>query len=73
MKSERRAFLGTAFAAMALAQSASQSSQWTSKFRAFVKQLNRFIESLNDDMFDAKQWKRVGQAWRDLENETEKK
>lgn len=40
---------------------------WDRHFRAFIKQLNRFLESLNDGINDRKQWKRVEEAWKELE------
>ena len=42
-------------------------TEWTANFHAFIKQLNRFIEAQNEGVFDAKQWKRVEEAWEALE------
>jgi hypothetical protein len=62
-------FLGAALAG-AVARAANDDTMddaWVRKFRAFVKQLNRFIEESNDGIFDAKQWKRVREAWSELD------
>ncbi len=66
---KRRALLFAAFAgATARAQSIEERDlTWQQNFRAFIKQLNRFIETSNDGIFDAKQWKRVRAAWHDLD------
>jgi hypothetical protein len=63
----RRVFLLAAAAQIAAVAAPREDPQWDAHFRAYIKQLNRFIESLDDGVFDAKQWKRVQDAWRDLD------
>lgn len=66
----RRTLLLAALATAAAAEaqnSADTDPAWNQNFRAFIKALNRFIESSNDGFFDSKQWKRVRAAWKDLD------
>ena len=65
---KRRALLLAAFAGAVQAQGGDEHDlTWQQNFRAFIKQLNHFIEESNDGVFDAKQWKRVRAAWHDLD------
>ncbi len=70
----RRAFMLSApvVVATATAKAASKLDglEWNANFRQFIKQFNRFLEALNDGVFDAKGWKRVQQAWKDLDKDT---
>lgn len=36
-------------------------------FGAFLRELNQFVFSINDDRLDRARWKRVRSAWADLE------
>ena len=63
----RRALLVLAAAALARAAGPKGDPDWEPKFHRFVKQLNLFIISLNDGVFDSKQWKHVEQAWAEME------
>lgn len=63
----RRGFFLAAAAFAGAVARAGAADDWTPRFREFVKQLNRFIETSNDGILDAKQWKRVEAAWEKLE------
>ena len=65
---KRRALLFAVLAGAARSQDPQERDPtWQKNFHAFIKQLNRFIEQSNDGIFDAKQWRRVREAWRDLD------
>jgi hypothetical protein len=40
--------------------------EWTRRFREFMKELNEFIIELNDSKLDERKWKRVCQAWSEI-------
>jgi hypothetical protein len=52
---------------MAKEQQSLGDAGWLPKFRKFLKQLNLFLLALNDDVLDVKLWKKVEEAWTDLE------
>jgi hypothetical protein len=66
--SRRALFAAMLAAAIAPAAAAQSGSNWDDNFRAFIKQLNRFIDSMEDGLFDAKQWKKCQDAWRKLDD-----
>ena len=63
----RDLFLGMMLTAPAADSQDIRASEWDASFREFLKQMNRFIETLNDGMFDRKQWLRCKAAWKRLE------
>jgi hypothetical protein len=68
MISPRRAFLGAALASALASGGGHDDQEWDRKFRAFVKEINRFLEPWNEGIFDEKQWKRVRAAWLTLDD-----
>jgi hypothetical protein len=64
----RRALLGM-MAMCATQADPAEPKDWGIHFRAFLKQLNRFIEAQNDGIFDVKQWKRVEESWAELKQQ----
>jgi hypothetical protein len=62
----RRGAMLLAVSAVAMAAK-HDDADWSRNFRTFIKQLNRYLESMNDGINGVKQWARVRQAWKELD------
>jgi len=61
-------FASAALTATGVPKPKAGDADWVRKFRAFMKAMNEFLLTLNEDIFDVAKWERVRSAWHHLDS-----